>query len=93
MTEPTPEDLAATQLSPRPIGGRWDLDVARHPTGLEPPQVVATVTDLTGVRVLFLDPDTAEQVAGMMVAKAREARNGGSGRLIVPTDVNLPGLS
>jgi hypothetical protein len=64
-------------VQPAPLPANWNVGVADPPNKF----VVVVVTDTSGTRVLFLEPDAAVTVGNAMVAAARQARSG----LVIPT--------
>lgn len=71
-------------VQPQPVPISVVVDVAR---GGGQSAVVLSVLSPTGTGVYFLPPDFAEQIAGMLTDRARQAR---SGLLVAPAGAALP---
>lgn len=95
MTAPTPDELAAAQqqaamYSPQPIPVQ--VATATIDGGIGGvPFVLLTLRDATGVRQVFLDADTALQVAENLRVEAREAKRATHGGLHLPPGSLLNG--
>ena len=84
MTAPNAASVPPPEVMPRPL----PTSVLVQTTEGEQRWVVVTILDATGQRVVFLDPDAAQTIGGLIRAAGKQTKSPLSvppaGRLIVP---------
>lgn len=66
--------MTAPMVQPQPLPTQWHWSAVQGSGGQG--AVVVQIHDPSGVKVSFLDPDTAEQVGNGLLAMAKQARTG-----------------